>query len=66
MGEESKAILKDYKDFLESCVPYRETYNHIILIVWEEGQSYISGDKSAEDVAQIIDNRILLYLEENR
>ena len=54
-----------YKALLESCVPYPEEYDKIVKIVWEEGQAYIEGDKSASEVAVIIDNRIQLYLDEN-
>ena len=58
-------VMDKYKALLESCVPYPEEYDEIVKIVWEEGQAYIEGDKSASEVAAIIDNRIQLYLDEN-
>lgn len=58
-------VMDKYKALLESCVPYPEEYDEITGIVWEEGQAYIEGDKSASEVAAIIDNRIQLYLDEN-
>ncbi|MGN0402403.1 MAG: hypothetical protein ACI4HQ_09120 [Acetatifactor sp.] len=64
-GNDGIQLLNCYKDFLEKCIPYPERYDKLTAIVWEEGQSYISGYKSAEDVAQIIDRRIQVYLDEN-
>lgn len=58
--------LTDYIEFLESCVPYPTEYREIIDIVWEEAQGYIDGDKSAEKVAEVIDNRVQLYLDERK
>ncbi len=57
-------VMDKYKALLESCVPYPDEYEEITEIVWEEGQAYIEGDKSASEVAEIIDNRIQLYLDE--
>lgn len=62
--EDGTTVLNEYKSFLESCVPYPEVYNDIVSIVWEEAQGYIEGDKKAKDVAQIIDRRIQVYLDE--
>ena len=64
LKEDGTTTLRDYKDFLESCIPQPESYDDILSIVWEESQSYIAGDKSAKDVARIIDSRIQLYLDE--
>ena len=62
--EDGTTTLRDYKDFLESCIPEPGNYDDIFSIVWEESQSYVAGDKNAKDVARIIDNRIQLYLDE--
>lgn len=62
--EDGTTTLHDYKEFLESCIPRPESYDDIISLVWEESQSYIAGDKSAREVARIIDSRIQLYLDE--
>lgn len=62
--EDGSTTLNDYVNLLESCVPYPENYNVITGIVWEEAQSYLTGDKSAKDVASVIDNRIQMYLDE--
>ena len=62
--EDGRTTLDDYKNLLESCVPHPEEYNDILSIVWEEGQSYIAGDKSAAEAAKIIDSRVQVYLDE--
>lgn len=62
--EDGTTTLDDYIDLLEGCVPYPNKYEEIINIVWEEAQSYIAGDKTAKEVAKIIDNRMQLYLDE--
>lgn len=62
--EDGSTTLNDYVNLLESCVPYPENYDVITGIVWEEAQSYLTGDKSAKDVASVIDNRIQMYLDE--
>ncbi|MDE5893972.1 MAG: extracellular solute-binding protein [Acetatifactor sp.] len=62
--EDGTTTLRDYKNFLESCIPEPGNYDDIVSIVWEESQSYIAGDKGAKDVARIIDSRIQIYLDE--
>ena len=45
----------------------RSYYNQdIINIVTEEAESYFEGQKSAQDVANLIQNRVQLYVDENR
>ena len=53
-----------YEQFLESCVPRPKSHEDIESIVWEDASSYIEGNKSAEEVAKIVDNRVQLYLDE--
>lgn len=53
-----------YEQFLESCVPRPKGHEDIESIVWEEASSYIEGNKSAEEAAKIVDNRVQLYLDE--
>ena len=35
-------------------------------IIQEEAEAYFTGDRSIEEVADIITNRVQLYLDENR
>lgn len=59
--EEADAIC----DFISS-VTRRYYYNdNIINIVNEEAAYYFSGDKSAKEVAGLIQNRVQLYVDEN-
>ncbi len=62
--EDGSTTLDDYCKLLESCVPQPEEYSDILSIVWEEGQSCLSGDKSAAEAAKIIDSRVQVYLDE--
>lgn len=64
LKDDGTTTLQDYKDFLESCIPEPEDYEDIVNMVWEEAQSYMAGDKSAKEVAKIVDSRIQLYLDE--
>ena len=38
----------------------------IVKIIEEEAESYFQGQKTAEQVAEIIQNRVQLYLHENQ
>lgn len=49
---------------LERCVPKPRNYEELENIIIEEITAYYEGDKSARDVAIIIDNRIQVYLDE--
>ncbi len=50
-----------------SSVNKRSYYNEeIINIVKEEAESFFSGQKSAEEVAGIIQSRVQIYVDENR
>lgn len=64
LKEDGTTTLQDHKDFLESCIPEPDDYEDIVNMVWEEAQSYMAGDKSAKEVARIVDSRIQLYLDE--
>lgn len=40
--------------------------NKIIRIVTEESEAFFAGDKTALEIAGVIQNRVRLYLDENR
>lgn len=64
--EYPKVTEKD-RDFLLYMVEnayWDETFDEIMLIISEETGSFWSGDKTAEEVAKIIQNRVKLYLDE--
>ena len=52
--------------FLEECRPAPRKYQVIQSIIREEIQALYAGDKDAEAVAKIINNRVQLYLDEER
>ena len=63
MQDEIETILNLVKD----ATPAFDLENdEIIKIIREEAQGYYSGQKSAEDVAEVIQNRVRMYVEENR
>lgn len=62
--EDGTTTLQDWSSFLEQCVPAPIAHEDLSDIIWEEAQGYFEGDKSAETVAEIIQNRIQLYLDE--
>lgn len=63
--EDGTTTLQDWSSFLEQCVPGPIAHKDLSNIIWEEAQGYFEGDKSAETVAAIIQNRIQLYLDES-
>ena len=56
---------EEYNALLQSCEPY-DYNNKIFDIIWEESQAYFFGDKDALTVTRAIDNRVQLYLDEQR
>ena len=61
---DGSTTLQDWSDYLERCVPGPPDYQDLKNVIWEEAEGYFNGDKSAETVAEIIDRRIQLYLDE--
>ncbi|MCM1120713.1 MAG: hypothetical protein NC543_15275, partial [bacterium] len=57
---------QEYIELLETAEPYRESTTAIKRIILEELNSYYSGDKDAETVAALIQNRVQLYLDEQK
>ena len=59
------SYLEDYLAFIESATPLRYTHTGITQIVSDEFEDYLNSNKSAREVAAIIQNRVQLYLDEN-
>lgn len=60
--EEDKALIKmiiDHSYLIDSI-----TFNTVSEVVLEELQTYFTGDRTAEDTAKIIQQRLAIYLEE--
>lgn len=63
LTKEETALVKDYLGKITNVAsPNEDIYNIII----EEAESYFNGQKSAKDVADIIQSRIKIYVNENR
>lgn len=62
--EDGSSYVKEYIELAESCVPNKEEYKQINSIIKEEVPAFFSGQKTAEQVADIIQRRITLFLEE--
>lgn len=59
--------IEEYLAFLEDCVPEPNwRYTSVGQILSEELPAYFEGNKSAEDVADIIQRRVQLYLSETK
>ncbi len=58
------SYLPEYLALLEKSVPRQTQWDTVTGIVLEEAAAYFSGDKSARDVAAVIQNRVQLLLEE--
>lgn len=52
------------KDFLESCVALPHRYSQIVSIIYEELNDMYVRNQSPEATAEIINNRVQLYLDE--
>lgn len=55
---------QEYLDLMNSCVPIPNNMEEILNIIREEVASFYAGDKDADTVAGIIQNRVRLYLDE--
>ncbi len=58
------SYIEDYVEFLKKLGPWNSSYTVISDIVSEEAKDYFNGVRSAEQTAEIIDNRVQLYLDE--
>lgn len=65
-GPLTKERADEIEEFLENAraLPYKT--EPILAIIWEEAKEYFNGNKSKEQVAEIIENRVQLYLDEQR
>lgn len=59
-----ESYIEDYLEFLRKLGPERDYGSVISDIAWEEAEYYFNGTKSAEQVGEIIDSRVQMYLNE--
>ena|GEM_PF-5473943 len=55
-----------YKDIISSTNSIKAADEQILLIISEEATGLLAGQKSAREVAGIIQNRVQVYMDENR
>ena len=53
------------KDLIDSSVASTNNDTTILNIISEEAQGYFEGQKSAQDVAKVIQSRVQTYVSEN-
>ncbi len=58
--------IKIYKSILDNTYDIQNFYTPIIEIVIEESDAYFKGDKSVDEVSEIIQSRSQIYLSENK
>ena len=56
----------EFTEFLMSVSMVNEYNQSMIEIVTEEAAAYFEGQKSAQDVAGVIQSRMRIYISENR
>ncbi len=59
------SYLPEYLAFMDSCRVSKGVTDPLREIILEEAEAYFSGDKDVQAVADIIQNRVQLYLNEN-
>lgn len=63
--EDGTTYTEEFKELLDSAVPFKGS-GPLFDIVWEESMVFFYNDKDALTVTRMIDNRVQLYLDENR
>lgn len=63
LTKEETGLVMDYIKSLDKMCAYNEDLNNIVT---EETESYFAGQKSAKEVAEVIQSRAKIYVNENR
>lgn len=63
---DGSTYIEEFMAFAESAVPQPYRPTDITSILGDEMPAFFNGDKSAEEVAAIIHNRVQLYFDENK
>lgn len=58
--------VKKVKEVIESVSKIRDTNDQISDIISEESAAYFGGSKTAEEVADVVENRIQIYVNETK
>ena len=63
---DGSTYLNEYVEYIKSAVPLPDRSDDLFNMVYEEAESYFNSDKTVDEVTEIIQNRVQLYLEENK
>lgn len=63
-GPKGDYRIEEYRQIMEKCAGISTDTSAIEDIIREEAGSYFSGDRDAEAVAELVQNRVQLYLNE--
>ena len=66
IGYPDEADAERMMNFIKTVTTVQRKDRYVTAIVQEEAGAYFAGQKSAEEVAEIIQNRVQNYLDENR
>lgn len=62
--EDGTSYVKEYIELAESCIPPKDEYEQIKSIVIEEVPAFFNGQKTSKQVAEVIQSRVTIFLEE--
>jgi ABC-type glycerol-3-phosphate transport system substrate-binding protein len=65
LSEEEAGIIRDMVDRIGYCATYNAYSSDVQDIVAEETEAFFKGDKTAKEVADIIQSRVNIYVSEN-
>jgi ABC-type glycerol-3-phosphate transport system substrate-binding protein len=66
IGPSSQADVDTYTELIDSTTKIGGYNQSIMDIIVEESKSYFTGDKTVDEVADVIQNRVKTYVNENR
>ena len=64
--EDGSSFMEEYVTALKGLEGQDSRAKAVVDIVESEAEAYFAGDRPAEEIARIIQNRVQLYLDENR
>ena len=64
--EDGSSFMEEYVTALKGLEGQDSRAEAVVDIVKSEAEAYFAGDRPAEEIARIIQNRVQLYLDENR
>jgi hypothetical protein len=66
VGPSSQSDVDTYMELIDSTTKIGGYNQSIMDIIIEESKAYFSGDKTVDETAEVIQNRVKTYVNENR